>query len=114
MALAGQLELRFPVRVEDIEPLVLTGDISEDDILKPARLSVAMSELLPDMARYYASRLDELQREPATLYRLEPWSAACLRSISNGQPAMARRGPDARRLYIVRVGSRVTDMGRVV
>jgi hypothetical protein len=67
---AGQLELKILVRVMDCEPLVVTGDLSEDDLQTPARLSAALAELWPDMVRHYAKRLEELPSEPATLDRL--------------------------------------------
>ena len=54
LAAAGQLELKFPVAVADCDPLLRTGDLSEDDLTTGGRLSVAMTELLPDMVRYYA------------------------------------------------------------
>jgi hypothetical protein len=69
MALAGQLELRFSVNAADCDPLIESGDSSEDD-LTPARASSAAAELWPDMVRHYASRLQEQQREPSSLYRL--------------------------------------------
>jgi hypothetical protein len=48
-ALPGQLEIKFPIHVADCEPLVLTGDLSDDDLATPARLSAALVELLPDL-----------------------------------------------------------------
>jgi hypothetical protein len=54
--------------VKEFEPLIVTCDLSDDDLLLPARLSAV--ELLPDMIPYYAKRLEERQREPATLYRV--------------------------------------------
>jgi hypothetical protein len=59
------------IRVEEFEPLVVTGDLSENDLLMPARLSAGLVELLPDMIPHYAKRLQEQQREPSSLYRLE-------------------------------------------
>jgi hypothetical protein len=70
LAEAGQYELKFLVRVEDLEQLVVTGDISEDDIQTPARRSAAVAELLPDLARRHAKHLEEQQREPSSLYAL--------------------------------------------
>ena len=55
-ASVGQLELKLHwtsattrsfIRVEEFEPLVATGDLSDDDLLMPARLSAALVELLP-------------------------------------------------------------------
>jgi hypothetical protein len=69
-ALAGQLEIKFPIRVADCEPLVLTGDLSEDDLATSARLSAALAELLRDMVRHYASRLEEHEPRALSLYAL--------------------------------------------
>jgi hypothetical protein len=48
--------------VADCEPQLLTGDLSEDDLATGGRLSAALTELLPDMVRHYASRLEEPAR----------------------------------------------------
>jgi hypothetical protein len=69
LAEAGRLELKFSVNVADCDPLVQSGDFSEDD-LTPARASSAAAELWPDLVRHYAKRLEEQQREPSSLYRL--------------------------------------------
>jgi hypothetical protein len=71
LAEAGQLELKFLVRVADCEPLILTSDLSENDLQTSVRLSSAVAELWSDMVRHYAKRLEEQQREPSSLYRLE-------------------------------------------
>jgi hypothetical protein len=49
---------------------VLTGDLSEDDLATPARLSAALAELLPDMVKHYASRLEEHGPRALSLYAL--------------------------------------------
>jgi hypothetical protein len=70
LAEAGQLELRFPVRVMDCDPLIQSGDFSEDDLTTSARLSAALAELLPDMVRHYAKRLEEQEPRALSLYAL--------------------------------------------
>jgi hypothetical protein len=71
LAEGGQLELKLVVRVEALDVLVASGDISEDDLLTPAKASEAVAELLADMARALAAlHMEEPQREPATLYRV--------------------------------------------
>jgi hypothetical protein len=39
LAAAGQLELKLLVRAADFEPLILTGDLSEDDLTTSGRLA---------------------------------------------------------------------------
>jgi hypothetical protein len=63
LAADGQLELKLLVRVADCEPLNLTGDLSDDDLTTGGRLSAALAELLPDMVRTYAGRLETGQLE---------------------------------------------------
>ena len=70
LAADGQYELRLLVRAADCEPLIITGDLSDDDFATPARLSAALTELLPDMVRHYASRLEEHEHQAVSLYRL--------------------------------------------
>jgi hypothetical protein len=71
-ASARQIEIKFLANVADFDALVGAGDISEDDLATPApsRISAALAEVLPDLARDRAKHLEEQQREPATLYQV--------------------------------------------
>jgi hypothetical protein len=42
--------------------------ISEDDLTTPTRLAAALAELLPDMARHYAGRLEDPKPETRNDY----------------------------------------------
>ncbi len=64
----GSSSSSFFAHAIDYEPLVATGDLSEDDLQTSVRLSLAMVELLPDMIRHYAKRLEGLRSEPSSLY----------------------------------------------
>ena len=70
LAAAGQLELRFPIRAAGFEPLLLTGDLSEDDLTSGGRLAAALADLLPDMIRHYAARLEDPPPRALSLYAL--------------------------------------------
>jgi hypothetical protein len=89
--LPGQLEIKFPIHVADCEPLVLTGDLSEDDLATPARLSAALAELLPDMVKHYASRLEEHGPRALSLYALTlPGSRTALGKATLADLELAR------------------------
>ena len=66
------LEINLVIRMADLDPLVQTGDLSEDDVANPnpTRLSAALAEFLPDMVNHYASRLEEHEPRALPLYRL--------------------------------------------
>jgi hypothetical protein len=54
--------------VADLDLLVQTSDLSESDLTNPTRFSSALAELLPDMIRHYAARLEDLKPEPRNDY----------------------------------------------
>ena len=70
LAADGQYELKLLVRAADVEPLILTGDLSEDDLTSGGRLAAALAELLPDMVRHYAARLEEPHPRALSLHAL--------------------------------------------
>ena len=67
LAADGQYELKLLVRAADVDPLILTGDLSDDDLTTSGRLAAALAKLLPDMVKRYAGRLEDSLGEPATL-----------------------------------------------
>ena len=86
MAAAGQLELKLLVRAADFEPLILTGDLSEDDLTTSGRLAAALAELLPDMVRHYAARLEEPRPRALSLYAFAlPGSRTALGEATAGR-----------------------------
>jgi hypothetical protein len=91
LAAAGQFELRFPIRAADVEPLVLTGDLSDDDLTTGGQLSAALTELLPDMIRHYAARLEEPHPRALSLYALAlPGSRTALGEVTPADLELAR------------------------
>jgi hypothetical protein len=95
LAAAGQYELKLLVRAADCEPLLLTGDLSEDDLTTGGRLSVALTELLPDMVRYPAERLEEEHPRALSLHALTlPGSRTALGEATPADLELARQEID--------------------
>jgi hypothetical protein len=91
LAATGQLELKLPVRAADFEPLILTGDLSDDDLTSGRRLAAALAELLPDMVKHYAARLEEPQPQALLLYALAlPGSRTALGEATPADLELAR------------------------
>ncbi len=56
--------------VADLDLLVQTSDLSEADLLNPARLSAPLGELVSDVVRRRAKRLEEFEPRAPSLYEV--------------------------------------------
>jgi len=91
LAADGQYELKLLVRAADVDPLILTGDLTEDDLAAGGRLAAALAELLPDMVRHYAARLEEPHPRALSLHALPlPGSRTALGEATLADLELAR------------------------
>ena len=93
----GQIEIKFVANVADYDPLVAAGDLTEDDVGSPTRLSSALAELQADMARALAAlHMEEREPRALSLYAMSlPGSRTPLGEARRGDLEIAK--PEIRR-----------------